>query len=295
MICLTGDLHHQSLGTGNQAHCDLTEIEVARRFLELLKDANVKVTFFISGKAFAEQADELRPIVDSPLVELGGHNYSCFQPQLMHRVWNKLTGNYNGPRLYQYWDARRTIETIANHTGRRIRVWRNHQYMHGPHTEQVLSSLGIRLCSDGVDRYITGPGRHRSGIYNFPLNIIPDHEHLYHAERTPQWVAQWQERYNWSDDFGSRSYFIEEWTELVLEGLRQHRHQGVISNMIIHPITMYLCDQFRSFKKILAYLESHQTAHLTETIDRPRRAALSDHLPARATDHLSLTSEETRR
>ena len=33
MICLTGDLHHQSLGTGNQQHCDETEVKLAVRLL----------------------------------------------------------------------------------------------------------------------------------------------------------------------------------------------------------------------------------------------------------------------
>lgn len=275
MICLTGDLHHQSLATGNQAHCDHSEIAIAQRFLHLLEEAQVPITFFISGKTFDEQPRELRPIIDSPLVEIGGHNYSCFQPELAHRVWNKFTDNYNGPFPYQYWDAWRTIRTIYNHTGRRIRLWRNHQYMHGPHTEKILAQLGIELCSDGVDRQASKPSYHAEGIYNFPLNIIPDHEHLYHAERTPEWVAQWQRRYQWSDDFGSRSYYIEEWTELVLEGLRTNEANDVISNMIIHPITMYLCDEFRSFEKILAYLESRPTAHLSETIpsSSPERTA----------------------
>ena len=32
-ICLTGDLHHMSLGTGNQLHCDITEIQTAHPML----------------------------------------------------------------------------------------------------------------------------------------------------------------------------------------------------------------------------------------------------------------------
>jgi len=268
MICLTGDLHHQSLGTGNQAHCSISEIKIAQRFLRLLEEAAVKVTFFVTGRAFAEQADELRPIVDSPLVELGGHTYSAFEPAVFHRIWKKIDGSYNGPAFYQRRDAQRTIDIIQRHTGRRIRLWRNHMYMHGPYTEKVLSSVGIRLCTDGVDRDATGPQRHGTGLYNFPINIIPDHEHLYHAERTPTWVAAWKRRYRWSDDYGPDSYYIEEWTELVLAGLRQREATGAISNMIIHPITMYLSDQFRSFERILAYLSSREVVHLSDTISR---------------------------
>lgn len=271
MICLTGDLHHASLGTGNQRHCDISEIQVARRYLDLLDEAGVKVTFFVSGRSFVEEWEDLRPIAEHPLVELGGHNWSCFQPEILHRASKKLLGSYNGPPLLQRLDARRTIDVVRRRTGRTIRLWRNHMYMHGPFTEGVLAGEGIALCSDGTDRNAMGPVKHPAGIHNFPLNVIPDHEHLYHAERTPEWVATWQKRYRWSDDWGPHSYRIEEWVEIALEDLRRNEERGAISNMIIHPITMYLCDNFRGFRRILDYLESRRTAHLSEVLEGGRR------------------------
>ena len=48
-----------SLRTGNQAHCDRTEIQVARRYLDMIAEAGVKVTFFVSGRSFAEEWDDL--------------------------------------------------------------------------------------------------------------------------------------------------------------------------------------------------------------------------------------------
>ena len=104
----------------------------------------------------------------------------------------------------------------------RIRLWRNHMYMHGPYTEEVLSSCGIECCSDGVRAASDGPVLHRTGLWNFPLNVIPDHEHIYHAERTPEWVRRWQKRYDWSDDFGPDSYYVDEWVDRVLEGLERN-------------------------------------------------------------------------
>lgn len=264
MICLTGDLHHQSLGTENQRHSDVPEIKLARRYLSLLKEADVKVTFFVSGRAFVEEWEDLEPIVSHPHVEIGGHNWSCLTPALWHRLCNKLLHSYNGPRWYQRWDAMRTIRVIRERTGKTIRAWRNHMYMHGPFTEEVLWESGIQVCSDGVRRNSPGPVAHREGIYNFPINVIPDHEHLYHGERTPEWVERWVRRYAWSDDFGSRSYHIDEWVEIVLEGLRGNEERGVISNMIIHPITMYLCDEFRGFRRILEYLADRETAFVSQ-------------------------------
>jgi peptidoglycan/xylan/chitin deacetylase (PgdA/CDA1 family) len=253
-----------TLGTGNQRHCDITEMQTARQFLELLQQAGVKATFFISGKAFEEEWEDVLPISESPLVEVGGHNYSCFEPELWHRAWKKINGSYNGPAWFQKRDAQKTIDIIRRKTGRTIQCWRNHMYMHGPFTEKVLSECGIKICSDGVSAAANGPVLHPSGILNLPINVIPDHEHLYHAERTPEWVDWWINRYNWSDDFGPRSYPIEEWTGIVLDQLRRHERDGVLSNMIIHPITMYLCDRFKSFQKILEYLASCRTIHMSE-------------------------------
>lgn len=263
MICLTGDLHHTSLGTGNQKHCDTTELKVAQIYLNLLRDANVKVTFFVSGKCFLEEWQDLQPICESPLVEIGGHNYSCFQPEIIHRISKKLCGSFNGPAWMQRWDTRKTMEIIKNKTGKTIQCWRNHMYMHGPNTEPVLAECGIKICSDGVKKDSNGPEWRPSGLLNFPLNIIPDHEHLYHAERTPEWVEWWIQRYNWSDDFGSKSYYIEEWTELVLDGLQKNEENNILSNMIIHPITLYLCDKLRSFQKILEFLSNKETVHMS--------------------------------
>ncbi len=266
MICLSGDLHPMSLGTGNQHHCDITEIQVARRYLDMLAAAKVKVTFFITGRAMAEEWADLDPICRHPLVEVAGHTYTCFTPELPHRVWNKLTGNYNGPGWYQRWDIARTLRIAEKRCGQRIVSWRNHMYMHGPQTEACLAACGVGICSDGVKRASTGPERHPTGVYNFPLNVMPDHEHLYHAERTPEWVEQWVKRRNWSDDYGSDSYYVEEWTDRVLDELRRHEAEGILSNMLIHPITLYLCDRLKSFERILEYLASCDTVHMRDVL-----------------------------
>lgn len=277
MICLTGDIHHQSLGTGNQRHCELTEVAVAARFLDRLREANVKVTFFVSGRTFDEQWHELRVLAEDPLVEIGGHNYDCFEPALVHRVWKKLGGAYVGPRWLEARDVDRTIATIERHTGKRIRLWRNHMYMHGPETDRVLRSRGIVACSDRVSADALGPRWNEDGIVEVPINVIPDHEHLVHAERTPEWIEAWQRRYGWKDAFGSASYRIGAWTELVLEQIARNEARSATSTLIIHPITMWLCDRFACWDRILEVLAKHQTAHLGDVVANlpsPRRDTL---------------------
>jgi len=280
MICLTGDLHHASLGTGNQRACPLTEIQVARRYLALLEEARVKVTFFVSGRSFLEEWADLARVCEHPLVEIGGHNFDCFKPAAPHRIWKKIGGCYNGPGWLQRRDSSRTLDIIEERTGRRPILWRNHMYMHGPGTERVLASCGIRLCSDGVRAAAMGPEWHPAGLYNFPLNVIPDHEHIYHAERTPAWVERWVRRYQWSDDFGPGSYPVEQWADIVLDNLVRNEERGAVSNMLIHPITLYLADGFKSFARILDFLARHQTVHMSDV--EAARLAGRERMPAYA-------------
>jgi hypothetical protein len=264
MICLTGDVHHATLRTGNQTHSDRTEVDLAVRYVDLLRDAGVKVTYFASGLAFEQEWSALSALCDEPLVEFGGHTYSCFEPALLHRASKKLLGSYNGPRWYQRLDVEATVASIRRRTGRTIRAWRNHMYMHGPHTYEVLAASGITTCSDVVSASATGPHRAAFGVLEVPINVLPDHEHLFHAERTPAWVDAWRKRYRWTDSFGPESYFIHEWTDLVLDQLRRNEAAGALSTLIIHPITMYLCDRFHSFTRILDYLATRQTIHISE-------------------------------
>ena len=117
MICLTGDIHHMSLGTGNQQHSDVPEARIAARYLKMLEEARVNVTFFVSGRTFLEEWPDLAPICASEHVEIGGHNFSCFTPELFHRASKKLLGSYNGPAWAQRLDARFTIDIIRSRTG----------------------------------------------------------------------------------------------------------------------------------------------------------------------------------
>lgn len=268
MICLTADLHHMSLKTANQYHCDKTEMFLAGECVKMMEKRDIKGSFFITGKSFAEEFDEVEPIATSNNIELGGHNYEAFKPEIFHRVWKKLTGNYHGPYFYQYYDTKKTIDIIYSKTGKHIKIWRNHMYMHGKNTEKILKELNIDICSDGVQKDNYSLQEHKTGLYNLPINIMPDHEHLIHAERMPSWIQWWQKRYNWSDDFGPHSYHAHEWTDLVIKQLKKNEENGVLSVMIIHPITMYLADGFYGLNKIFDYIQTRETIFMSELINK---------------------------
>lgn len=141
-------------------------------------------------------------------------------------------------------------------------------YMHGCNTEEVLFQAGIKICSDGVSKNAYGLKEHKTGLYNLPINIIPDHEHLIHAERTPKWIEAWQKRYKWSDDFGPYSYYINEWSKMLLNQLKQNEKKGHLSTIIIHPITMYLCDKFEKVDEILEYISTCENIHMSELLKK---------------------------
>ena len=270
MICLTCDVHHSSLQTGNQKHCDISEIEVANIFSKMLEDRGIRSTFFISGRSFEEEWDSLSRLCQNPLMEIGGHTYNCFAPELWHRISKKAFGSYNGPGWYEKRDIQKTIDIIREKTGKTIRSWRNHMYMHGKNTDRILSECGIEICSDGVDNTNFRPRSTDSGILHLPINIIPDHEHLYHAERTPEYVAWWVKRYKWSDCFGSESYHVEDWARIVLDGLKKNEEAGRLSVVLVHPITLYLCDRFRAFEPILDFISQCETIQMGSLIPEER-------------------------
>ncbi|NRB41401.1 MAG: polysaccharide deacetylase family protein [Pseudomonadales bacterium] len=268
MICLTCDVHHMSLKTGNQLHSDRSEASIAAHFAKLLEQRQLNASYFVSGKCFEEEWLALKPICHQDNIEIGGHTYNCFEPALWHRGCNKLIGSYNGPRWQQNWDIAKTKSVIQKKTGRSISSWRNHMYMHGPYTEALLMKNGISVCCDGVKRHGSLFEKHATGLINFPINIIPDHEHLYHAERTPEWVESWIKRYNWSDDYGSQSYYFSQWLEILKTEVLWREANGLVSHLLIHPITLYLCQGFEALEMIADFLSQFDTIQVSKLVQQ---------------------------
>jgi hypothetical protein len=270
MIALTADLHHAALGTENQRRADTTEIRCARRFFDLCEEARVRTTYFVSGRAFVDEWDDLRPLCESERVEIGGHTWDCFAHTWAHRASALLSGSYPGPRWLEARSVAATVEVARRRSGRRIRVWRNHMYLGGPFTDEVLAAHGIHVRSDGVRATSAGPTPGPHGVTQLPLNVMPDHEHLLHGERTPEWIRAWQSRLRWTDDYGPRSYAVEAWTELVIEQIRANERRGVPTTMLVHPITLHLADRMRSFERILDVVSRLVTATVSEVAASPR-------------------------
>ncbi len=271
MICITGDVHHASLGTGDQACSDIDEAESARLYTAVCEEYGVRPTLYFTGRIFEEEWDRLSSWLDPSKLEIGGHTYDAFEPALLHRIWRKLTGNYNGPRWYERRQIRKTVEAVEERCGVRIRSWRNHAYFHGPNTAALLAAEGLLSCSDFVTAPGVSPFRDEHGLWHFPINVIPDHEHLYHGERTPREVARWVRRYVWRDAYGPLSFDAETWRRMVLDHIEYNEARGVTSTILLHPLCMYLLDRFETLRAILEAASRYETCTITEAVEHERK------------------------
>ncbi len=261
MICLTGDIHHLSLRINEQAFLPAgqTEVGVAVRYLRLLEESGVKATFYVTGKTLEEEWESFRPIAESPLVEIGGHTYGGLPRSRWSTLKSRLTGRptvsharSHGSRRRQLADASRMVEVARRRTGRRIVSWRSHGLVRDRHTEPLLARCGIRFISDELSWDQLLPVRTPAGLVSHAINVIMDHDHIYHAHRTPQYVARQKEHWGFPQDPTRESYPIQEWGEMVLRQVAAIEARGGLATVLMHPLCMFVADGFRTARRLLA-------------------------------------------
>ncbi len=270
MICLTGDVHHKSLHTNDQrfiAELRDTEVKITRRYLELLERHDAKVTLYICGRCFTEEGEDLHPTATHPLVEVGGHGFRARQPRWLFDWYGERTANWNGPKWFQAWDIRKCLRACQEGTDYRPVSWRGHSYKVDPNTYPLLSKYGVKLVSDEIRANNLWPERIGWGLISHPMNVIPDHDHLYHAHRTPEYVERMNQIGYGADEFGSVSYGVEEWGRLVVEQVERIEGVSGISTILAHPLCMYLADGFKTLDRLLKALRGTEMIWAREIPD----------------------------
>lgn len=270
MICLTGDVHHTSLMINDQKYIpdpDLTEILIARMYVELLAEYDVKSTLYICGRCFTEEWRDLEPAAAHPLVEVGGHMFNARFPRECFDAYGEQTGLWNGPKWYQDWDIRRNVEEIRKAMGYDIVSWRSHSYKIDANTHELLAANGLKLVSNTMEPDNLLPNFIEHGMISHPMNVIPDHDHLYHAHRTREYVEDANRRGYGADEFGAVSYTIEEWGRLALEQAMAIDEKGGVATILAHPLCMYVADRFKTLEMLLQSISGRRNIWAREIID----------------------------
>jgi hypothetical protein len=249
-VCLTGDVHHMSMETRDQAYMDRTEVEVAIDYAEIAAEFNVPVTLFLTGRTAVEEPERVEQLAAMDNVEIGGHNFWAFDT-VVHSAWRavgKMTGgrvgSWNGPRTFQGWEITKTLNAFAE-LNVDITSWRDHAYRHDGNTADLLAERGITHFSDAI-----GPDEsaHRTeDLTVVPINTPPDHEHVYHAFRTPEFVSE----ADFEGPFGTESQEVDAWVGWVEECIGEVQERGDVATVLAHPSCMWLADELDGFESLV--------------------------------------------
>jgi len=275
MICLTGDIHHSSLKTKEQKFLSNqeTEVKITLRFLKIIEKYGIKVTFFITGKTFDEEWDDLKDIVSSKLVEVGGHTYNGIPAGQLYKMWCRITKGYTpthspnyGTPFKQKIDIKRTLDIVKRKTGSDLISWRSHGYIHDNNTYRILFNIGVKLVSDQISASILYPYKIKDGLISVPINVIPDHDHIYHAHRNVSFVEKAKASGYGKDDFGIDSYDVKTWGEIVKKQVAEIDSKNGLATILMHPLCMYLSDEFKTAEQLLKFLSKFNTIWMKDIL-----------------------------
>ncbi|MEM1007413.1 MAG: polysaccharide deacetylase family protein [Myxococcota bacterium] len=252
-----------TLNTDDQRYLRGTEPESASHYLDIVQHFGKKVTFFVTGRCVEEEPDVIRQLGGESDVELGGHTYNAYQPLLMHRLSKHVLGHFMGPRVIQDWSVRTTCSLLEScMPGSRVVSWRNHAYLSDENTVDCLKRQGIRNYSDMV--LADEQPFAEDDLCIVPINVIPDHEHLYHGSRTEENVGRWAHETQFHDSWGTVSFDGDTWGDMVIEQTRALLTQGKVACLLIHPACMEILDNFRTFRRIMEAFADFPSATMAE-------------------------------
>ncbi|HYX08698.1 MAG TPA: hypothetical protein VE912_18345 [Bacteroidales bacterium] len=254
-IILTGDVHQMSLGSADQNYLKGTEVESAYKYTEIAEYYGVNVTLFFTGQSVDLEPDLCRKIVKKQNIELGGHTYYAYTPEILYTIYRKLFGTRHGPYLIQNWEVKKTINAIQNNLNYRIRSWRDHSYVYDKNTPAILLRNGIRYFSD-----IVGPNYHKAwkekGNIYVPVNILPDHDYVFHGSQTK---ANLNVNNLVQPLFNKGGVSCEDWLINVKKSVKKIVNNNGVATILAHPACMEVCDDFKTFRKLCKYLQNYQT------------------------------------
>ena len=263
MICLTGDIHHMSMHTSGQKYLQngLTEVIAGLGYAKIAQKYDVKVTLFLTGKSILEETKIVKELSQFENVEIGGHTFSGNRPWWLYAICNKL-GMRNGPKVYQSWEIKKTVRLIKEVTGKDCVSWRNHAYREDKNTISLLEKVGIKCVSNQVSPDSLKPRKvGNTSVISVPTNVMPDHEHIYHGERTKELIATIDLSHQ---PFGATQYTVNEWFEVLKRQILDIVKKDGMATILAHPICMKVGDDFVTFERLVKFISKYKTILMNE-------------------------------
>ncbi len=261
MIFLTGDVHFRNEKLfGDQRFMAISEVEAAKKYIHIAERYGVKATLFFTGKSVEEDPDAMKEILKIKNIEIGGHTYNAYQPEILYRLFKRFHAPINGPEWWQERDIRKTVEAIGDVTGVNIVSWRNHAYRYDEYTYNILIRYGIKVVSNDVAPQKKFSEKLNNGMFSLPINTTPDHEHLYHGEKKYiEGVKEFYGKY-------SRGifYFIDKWLEVIEEEIKAIESAGGCAALLCHPSCMEAADGMETFDKLCSFLSGYKTSFVKD-------------------------------
>jgi len=302
IVFLTGDIHHMSMnGLDQQYLYNISEVEAAIKYMEIASSYRLKVTLFISGKTFIEEPHNIHNLLKyKDFLEIGGHTYNCFRPRLLHYLYQIIFKSFYGPYFHQKQDINKTLNIIQEFTKKPCLSWRTHELKCDHITYSILQKSGVKYISDRMA--LKGRiKRLENGLIDIPINIISDHNYIYHSFITPEFVKFMklirQDKYfnclnlkqipikmklkilakeivkKFLDyqlknlPFGIEGYTPEKWLELVKKQIEETLTDIGTVTLLVHPACMELTDGMKTFEKLCSFLSNYQTSVFKEVKD----------------------------
>lgn len=296
MLFITGDVHHRSLNTRDQSSLFQSEVELARAYADIAAQHSVEVTLFVSGKTVEEDPALVAGLADRDNVEIGGHNWSCFEWSILHFFSELVLDSHYGPAAYQRWDVKKTLDAIEAKTGTCPRSWRSHAFVEDEQTAEILTAAGLDVVSNTV-----GPERPISsrsdGLVSLPINTLPDHSHVYHGWLSKEYIIRQnrirrkgpaevlslgrvptraelaraiKETVKMATGSRRRSSFehqwftAQEWVARVRTQIDAALDSHGYATVLAHPACMELADKMEAFERLCAFASDRETGFVCQ-------------------------------
>ena len=254
MIFLTGDTHSKLNESWEQNIVNEDDINSTIKYLDILKEYNVKCTIFTNGSLLEKYPSEIKKILNYN-IEIGGHTYDNFgQISIFKSYINRRRfGCVYGSNRFQEKDIEKTKKAFSSF-GLEMKSWRTHAFASNDKTFEILKENGVKYVSD-----LLGEQKpfEKNNIIHVPINIPVDQNTIAYGILNP-------ENRNPFASCTKGRIKPEEWFEILKKRISENEKNKIDSIILIHPITMKVLDNFSLFEKIAKFLTKYESGKISE-------------------------------